>query len=392
VGHLFHSNGLVSFFLNTVSPIKTMGEQICFKIIKDDMESSDLAQWLLRNAGPSIRFRTLVDILNEQDVGVVGRALNEMLGSPEVVKWLDHLTPQLDFNSIHSSRIDAFENVMGKLVQLGLRAGLQPFDSKTLPFRVWLSENVDTVPERPHALFLRTIIASFLAYAGYGSTTPVNKQMIDRLESLYEFAKDPDFSCIFVNKSEHKGVPKDSEYDFVNPELYPDQRFMLPWIHDIRGLASCKNIMASKDYRIKLDKIIELILTEEYQCLPWSYGLAKYGSRCYVLGWAAHLPGYLKEPEEREFAELLLTLEFMAKFPIVRKSEWFRRSVEYLESFETDSGTYIFPRELLPDKKTGYWVGGNRMMLDGRKGNQHAIECESTFRVVHIKHLAKTDV
>ncbi|MBE0525474.1 MAG: hypothetical protein IH631_00925, partial [Candidatus Thorarchaeota archaeon] len=136
------------------------------------MDSYDIAQWLLRNAGPSIRFRTLVDILNEQDVGVIGHALNEMLQSPDVSKWIEHLTPQFDFNSIHSSRIDAFENVMGKLVQLGLRAGLQPFDSKTLPFRVWLSENLEAAPEKPHAIFLRTIIASFLAYAGYGSTQP----------------------------------------------------------------------------------------------------------------------------------------------------------------------------------------------------------------------------
>ena len=349
------------------------------------MESYNLAQWLLRNAGPSIRYRTLVDILNEQDVGIVGRALNEMLESPEVVKWLEHLTPKLDFNSIHSSRINAFENVMGKLVQLGIRAGLQPFDNKTLPFRVWLTETAGATPERPHTIFLRTIIASFLAYAGYGSTKPVNDQMVDRLESLYEFARDPDFSRIFVDKTNYKGVPQNREYGLVNPELYPEQRFMLPWIHDIRGLASCRSIMEDKDYRNKLDKIIELVLTEEYQSLPWSYGLAKYGSRYYVLGWAAHLPGYSKEPEGREFAELLLTLEFMAKFPIARKCKWFSRSMKYLGTFKTDSGTYIFPREWLSEEKTGYWVGGTKMMFDKRKGNPKAIESESTFHVLRIK-------
>jgi len=356
------------------------------------MESYDIAQWLLRNAGPSIRFRTLVDILNEQDVGLVGRALNEMLRSSEALKWLEYLTPKLDFNSIHSSRIDAFENVMGKLVQLGLRAGLQPFDSKTLPFRVWLSERDEITTEIPHAIFLQTIVASFLAYSGYDTTTPVNNHMISRLESLYEFVKDPDFSRIFVDKLDYKGIPKNSEYGLVNPELYPDQRFMLPWVHDIRGLASCQSIMESKENRNKLDKIIDLVLTEEYQSLPWSYGLAKYGSRYYVLGWAAHLPGYSKEPEGREFGELLLTLEFMAKFQVARNSEWFNRSMKYLETFETDSGTCLFPRGWLSEKKTGYWVGGTRMMLDERKGNSLALECESTFRVTHIKRLASTHV
>ncbi|TFG31695.1 hypothetical protein EU528_05395 [Candidatus Thorarchaeota archaeon] len=353
------------------------------------MESSDLAHWLLRNAGPSIRFRILVDILNEQDVGVVGKSLSEMLRSPEVTKWVGYLTPKLDFNSIHSSRIDAFENVMGKLVELGLRAGLQPFDSKTLPFRVWLSENVGTPPERPHTIFLRTVVASFLAYAGYDSTDPVNRQMMERLESLYEFARDPDFSRIFVDRAEYKGIPKNSEYDLVNPELYPNQRFMLPWVHDIRGLASCKSIMDSKEHRYKLDKIVRLILSEEYQNLPWSYGLAKYGSRYYVLGWAVHLPGHSKAPEGREFAELLLTLEFISKFRIACESDWFRRSMDYIESFRTDRETYIFPRGWLPEKRTGYWVGGTRMMFDERKGNPTAIECESTFHVLRIRQAMK---
>ncbi len=151
----------------------------------------------------------------------------------------------------------------------------------------------------------------------------------------------------------------------------------------------CRSIIGRKDLRHKLDKIIELVLTEDYQSLPWSFGLAKYGSRYYVLGWAAHLPGYAKEPEGREFAELLLTLEFMAKFPVARKSEWFRKSMEYLETFETDSGTYIFPQRWLSEKKTSYWVGGTRMMFDERQGNSYAIECESTFHILRIRQSIK---
>jgi hypothetical protein len=349
------------------------------------MESSDLAQWLLRNAGPSIRFRTLVDIVNEQDVGLVGRALDEMMNSPEVEKWLGLLTPRFDINSIHSSRYDAYENVMGKLVQLGQRAGLQPFDSKTLPFRVWLSENVETPPERPHSIFVRTIVASFLAYAGYGSTTPVEKQMVQRLNSLYSFAKEPDFSQIFVNESKFKGVPKKSTHRLVNPELYPEQKFVLPWIHDMRGLAHCPDIINSGKYHSYGEKIVDMVLTPEYQRLPWSYGLARYEDRYYVIGWAVHLPGYWSKPAEKDLPELLLTLEFMARFRGARDTDWFKDSMEFLETFRTDTGTYLFPRKLLPERKFGYWVGGTRMMFDERKGHANAIECESTFRILQIK-------
>ena len=82
---------------------------------------------------------------------------------------------------------------------------------------------------------------------------------------------------------------------------------------------------------------------------------------------------------------MLLTMEFISKFPVARYSEWFKRSMEYLESFETEKGTYIFPRKWLSEKKTGYWVGGIRMMIDDRKGHANAIECESTFHMLRIK-------
>ncbi|MFW9909459.1 MAG: hypothetical protein ACFFEF_12865 [Candidatus Thorarchaeota archaeon] len=353
------------------------------------MNSYDLAQWLLQNAGPCIRFRTLVEILQEQDVCLVSQALQEMLESPEVVDWTGRLIPQFDINSIHSGSPDAFENVIGKLVQLGLRAGLQPFDNKTLPFRVWLSENVEVYPETPHTVFLRTIIAAFLAFAGYDSISPVMTQMTKRLQTLYSFAKDPDFSSVFVDKSEFNEVPKGSEsHSLVNPDLYQGQQFMLPWVHDIRGLSSCNNILSNQNHASRVDKIIEMILTDEYQNLPWSYGLAKYGERYYVLGWAAHLPGYSMKPEGRSFAELLLTLEVIGKFSAARKSAWFANSMEYLESFKTEHDTYLFPRSWLPEKQTGYWVRGLRMGYDDRKSYPKAIECESTFRMLKIKQIA----
>jgi hypothetical protein len=353
------------------------------------MDVQDLAQWLLQNAGPSIRFRTMVEILQEQDVDLVSHALDELLKSLDVMEWTGRLTPRFDINSIHSGRPDAFENVIGKLVQLGLRAGLQPFDNKTLPFRVWLSENVEVYPDTPHAVFLRTIIAAFLAFAGYDSISPVMAQMTKRLQTLYEFAKNPDFSSVFVDKSEYSGFPKGSEsHQLVNPDLYQDQQFMLPWVHDIRGLSSCVDIRTNQSHAFKVDKIIEMILTSEYQNLPWSYGLAKYGERYYVLGWAAHLPGYSTKPEGKSFAELLLTLEIMGRFPVARRSPWFAKSIEYLESFRTEYGTYVFPSSWLPEKQTGYWVGGLRMGYDDRKSYPKAIECESTFRMLKIKQIA----
>ena len=353
------------------------------------MNHRDLAYWLLDNGGPIIRFRTLVDIFEEQDVGTVSRAMKEMVESLEVVKWLDLIEPSLAFNDVHSGRQNAFENVVAKLVQLGWRAGLQPFDSKTLPFRVWLSKNVDKEPVAAHEVFKRTLIASVLARAGYQTVEAVQKQVLSRLETVHRYSMNPDLSQIYVDKSDYRGIPKGSvNHDLVDPELYPGQQFALPWIHDVYAFSNLDLVLENKQYRGKIEQILEMVLTPEYQNLPWSYGLAKYGKQYYVLGWAVHLPGYSNPPEGRLFAEMLLVLDTLAPFSCIRKSQWFQNSMSYLEDFRAEDGTYSFPRTWLPEKRRGYWIGGEYMAFDERKGRKNAIEVESTFRVLSVRQRA----
>jgi hypothetical protein len=142
-----------------------------------------------------------------------------------------------------------------------------------------------------------------------------------------------------------------------------------------------------QEYHEKAERVLEMVLTPEYQSLPWSYGIAKYGKRYYVLGWAVHLPGYRKPPEKRPFAEMLLLMEGLAPFTCIRNSQWFQNSLEYLEEFRKEEGTYSFPRAWLPEK-SGYWVGGSCMAFDERSGKKNAIEVESTFRVLTIRKRA----
>jgi hypothetical protein len=353
------------------------------------MNHRDLAYWLLDNGGPIIRFRTIVDIFDEQDVGLVSRALEEMAESPEVLKWLDLIQKSLEFNDVHSGKQNAFENVVGKLVQLGWRAGLQPFDNKTLFYRVWLSENVDEEPIVAHEVFKRTLIASVLARAGYHTVEAVQKQVLSRLETIHRYAKDPDFSQIYADKSEYPGIPKGlASHDLVDPQLYPNQQFALPWIHDVYAFSHLNIVLENEQYLERAEQIMEMVLTPEYQSLPWSYGIAKYGKRYYVLGWAAHLPGFSKSPEGRLFAEMLLVLDALAPFECIRTSSWFKNSMEYLEQFRTEEGTYSFPRTWLPEKKKGYWVGGEYMAYDERSRKHNVIEFESTFRVLNIRKRA----
>ncbi|MFX0041748.1 MAG: hypothetical protein ACFE8L_02445 [Candidatus Hodarchaeota archaeon] len=353
------------------------------------MDFVDLTDWLIRNAGPVIKYRTVVDLCDEQNVGIVEVLLKNLFASPLVKYWLSRLKSTIDLKQLHSSNPDAYENVMGKLVQLGMRAGLQPFDNKTLPFRIWLSDYNNY--SAPLSVFYQTIVASFLSYAGYGNITPVFSHLKKRLAALYSFARDPDFDSIYIDKTKVKGFPKGRHYDshrLVNPELYPNKQFMLPWVHDIRGIASCREIMDDSLWREKAESVIEMILTQDYQNIPFSYGIADYGGKYYVIGWAVNLPGYYTKPTERNFAWLLRTMEYMARFEAGRKSSWFQKSLEYLEDFQTNDGIYFFPHAWLPEKNMGYWVHGAYMGLEENRRTKKTIEIESTFWILWIRHLA----
>ena len=353
------------------------------------MDDRDLAYWLLHNGGPIIRFRTLVDIIKEQDVGTVSKALKEMAESPEVVEWLGLIHHGLALNDVHSERRDTFENVVSKLVQLGWRAGLQPFDNKTLFSRVWLSENVDKEPTEAHEVFKRTLIASVLARAGYQTVEAVSKHVLSRLKAVYQFAESPDLSQIYVDKSKHGNIPSGLEnHGLVDPQLYPNQQFVLPWIHDLYAFSHLKVVLDNDQYRSHVEEILKMVLTPEYQNLPSSYGLAKHGTGYYLLGRAAHLPGYSQVPQGRQFGEMLLLLETLAPFVIIKESQWFENSMKQIEEFRTEEGTYSFPEEWLSECGKGYWIGGEYMAFDARHGRANAIEVESTFRVLSIRKRA----
>ncbi|MFW9976187.1 MAG: hypothetical protein ACFFDQ_13030 [Candidatus Thorarchaeota archaeon] len=353
------------------------------------MNHRDLAYWLLDNGGPIIRFRTLVDIFEEQDVGIVSRALKDMMESSEVAKWLDLIEHRIELNDVHSSKPSAFENVIGKLVQLGWRAGLQPFDNKTLFFRVWLSENVDKEPVAAHEIFKRTLVASVLAHAGYHMVEAVRKQVLSRLNTIHNGTENLDLSQIYVDKSDYQGIPNElASHDLVDPQLYPGQQFALPWIHDIYAFGHLNLVLENGQHREKAEQILDMILTPKYQNLPRSYGIAKYGTRYYVLGWAAHLPGYSNAPEGKSFAEMLVALDALAPFTCIKKSPWFQNSMKFLETLRTESGIYAFPEEWLPERKKGYWIGGEYMAFDARRGQSNATELESTFHVLSIRKRA----
>jgi len=347
------------------------------------MDVRELSRWLFQNAGPVIRYRTLREIVQEQDIGIVSDSLKELFSSPMVQKWLERLKPNLGFHHVHSSSPQAFENVVGKLVQLGLHAGLQQFDSLTLPFRAWLSDRMkEDTPEGigPWEGFSELLIAGFLAYAGYADITPVKTMTVERLRKAHWFMENVDFDDFYAREGKKEWL--------VNPQFYQEVENGLPLVHDLRGFASSPWIFQDKKQCEMVEQLVEMILSPEYQNLKNDYGYMKYKKTYYVIGWSVHLPNYLAPVTDNEMSRLLLNLELLAPFEKARGSAWFKESLGLLENQQTQDGYYRFPRKWLPEKSSGYWVGGHYMALEDDRRKQAAIDCESTFRVLKIKRLA----
>ena len=86
---------------------------------------------------------------------------------------------------------------------------------------------------------------------------------------------------------------------------------------------------------------------------------------------------------------VLQNLELLAHFPDAVASPWFRTRLAGLEEHRTPEGRYRFPRDLLREGRTGYWVNGSYMALDDGRRSHAAVELESTFRALRIQTLAE---
>ncbi|TFG13112.1 hypothetical protein EU537_07310 [Candidatus Thorarchaeota archaeon] len=360
------------------------------------MSKFDVMKWLLFNSGPIIRFRTMTDLLASNDIQEVSKAIEDVLSSQMVEQWLPQLNNGIGFEDIHSSNPESIENTLYKLGQLGMKAGFQPFDSHTLAYRVWLSDRISSPAVSFHEQLMRTIMAASLANAGYGNISPVQAVLKSRLETIARFVSSFDSKNIYADSSEYEIPKARSNWKLINPVLYRESSFPLPWIHDLVGVAKVQDFRNDSSSVRKINSVCKAILRDEYQELPTGYGLVREHGRYYVSGWSVHLPYFERFTDGKgdshdmlDGAKLLLWLELLSPLPVICQSDWFQNAVLFLEIYRTRYDTYIFPREWLREKGSGYWINGAYMAFQRGGRNRKVIECESTFRMLKLKHQAR---
>ncbi len=349
------------------------------------MKNSGFSDWLVQNGGPVIRYLTVARQEGEESLNAFNLQ-KELLQSGAVQYWMRCLTGTTGFNAIHGSRDTCFENAMGKLTIYGIRKGMGDFDRRCAPYLDWLEKSMKEKKPNVLCVFQQVIVACWLAAGGYLSEQPVRDIVLHRLDAISEFVRNHNFS-IYVDKSPFKGVPAAfKRYPLVNPDLYIDGNFALPWIHDIFAFRSLRVYLKDDDVRERIDRVISYVLDKRYQQFHEGYGIVlTENSRYNVMGWDVWLPRYdgLHTSPFQECA-LLQRLELMSHFRIARSSKWFVENLNRLEGFEGESGRYVLPKNYLREKKNSYFVAGGHMGFGENRRQRIALEIESSYWMLKI--------
>ena len=348
------------------------------------MNESELIAWLMENGGPVIRYRTTAELLNDQKGADLDRLVRELLRCSQAKLWLNRLDEVM---SLHGSANDCLENVMGKLLEFGLHAGMGSLDKRIARFRRWMASAMD-----PPAGILRllngSIVAAGLARADEDDSA-LRHFLRTRLDRLSELARNCKYD-IYADAKEYADIPDAFQgRQLIRPEITPQGEYNLPCIHDFYAFSALPAGMNSTSIRRKVGVLVKYILNDAYQSLPEGYGILRAGKRrYYAMGWSIDLPGYHGfDFADHQAGYFVQRVELMAHFPLARGHRWFKDCIQHLDGFRTDAGTWLFPRRYLKEQRQGYWVTGSHMGLEENRRSSLSLELESTFRMLRIRKL-----
>lgn len=329
-----------------------------------------------------IRYRTATELAGGLRAPDRQKLERELLASPLVRRWLACVTAETGFNEIHGSKPTAFETALGKLVQLGCRAGMPPLDRRTAPMRRWLARPPGRREPDLTLSFAHNVAAKFLYLAGYREPA-VTRIVRARLERVARFCRRRDYD-IYVDPSRYAGFPRMfAGRPLVDPALSPLGATPMPSIRDAHVFAAMRG-RAGAETRQQIDSVARYFASPRYDALARGYGICQLGHRRFwAIGWDVRLP---EQPSGLALQNLLL----FARFPAARRTPRFRRWLERLEEHREDDGSYSLPRAMLPEQAVAYWVGGGHMGLEESRRSAKSLRLESTFWMLALRSLLRS--
>ena len=329
-------------------------------------------KWLMENAGAVIHYRTLTELLITENKSQIQDSLANLLSLPQIQRRMD-LLKNLDYGRVHGSDSTHLENILPMLSDFGLHYGINAF-------RTIIKDNFDVNKIiTGYSYYDKVIAYPFLLR----SKLPINGLIdfaIKRIETIYDFTKHFNFD-IYDKVSNYKSVPKSfSDRPIIKPDIAHGDMCRLPLIYDIVTLSEVYS-QVSPDIQLKIDSIINYIISPGYDTVVSGYGILSAPQRKYYsMGWDCKKP--FNDNQNYAYPNLHRLLLY-SNFPIIKKSMWFLNAVDYLMKFKTEKGTYILPKEYLAESDSN-WVLGSRMSLGENRRKKQYIEAESTFYMLKL--------
>jgi|GEM_PF-601107 len=372
------------------------------------MLDAKICDWLMHNADAPIRYRVAREILKEAHTAKSIEA--ELLENPVVCLWLKNLasTAPLQHRATsmeHGSMDACLENALYKCARLGLHGGLKPLVDAVEYY-------IETIGNHKGGSFRndfnKTLSANLMGMAGIENDAVLTYRL-GLLDEMYGFAKQRNYD-IYISAAERAGltgIPPNwrSRNDFMRNDFFTEFGTWCPFplIYDFMGLYSLYDLNNAKIDE-KINAIIDYVSSDDFhRKITDGYGITisneshitgknDYDKNLYRgMGWSPHYPGWFDVADYIANAvvnaghtgkpyvpRLLCFAELASRYPSAVKTKWFGELLTRLEGYKTEAGTYIFPKEWLPEK-TGYAVCGFHMSYGENRRKKNWCEIESTF-------------
>ena len=338
-------------------------------------------EWLLENADYPIKYS-----LTQED-----SYIEQVLENAEVKSWLDRLTDRVicgDLSKIHGSHDYRYDNIVGKCFILGLNKKIPQFDFAMRFFIDFLDKNINNIYDDKLTFWkiyqyrdYETIMACYMPFLGYAYEKSVQYMAKKRACIIYEFTKQGRYD-IYRSDLAYPGAKKEWKPYIIDPELYKDGNIALPSIHDLILFAGMYPYF-DNEMRKKVETTVQWIFGDGYaginDCLYY-YAPDDPSYKSKGINNKIWLPDFSKPAiNPREMQALLLHCFILSHFEEAKKTKWFSESILYLEQYKTESGNYIFTKEMIVEQKDSYVVNGGHMNIGESKKNKTYAEIISTY-------------
>jgi len=321
-------------------------------------------QWLTENGGAAIKLRLIKEGLISQDSYDINELADEILQNEKIKNAITYFDKFIDYpeklgdtpyrkyfrenrDPVHGCFEDCLEMYMPFLIRLGFMKGVKVLDGKIVYLQDAYKAFNRQDAQNNTAPMLGIIITTYLLWSGY-YFDDIEKIMTDRLNVVHKVTTIDSFEYYEkdINKirSPKRWMNNLILKDEFNP-YYINAGYSLPIIYDIGLMLEIYKFIKDENVKDKIDDVMRFILNPQYQKIRGNYGwIWSFNEKTYhACGPGICLP--LFESDELNGGEwsFLNILEMMSLSPVMCKSKWFNKCMNYLEQYKTENGTYLYP-------------------------------------------------